>query len=994
MSDPCNRCQRKGLAILPVIYAAAPKEDTALPPLGGHFGPGVTDKALKENRYYLRRLDPGYIYLLYPNKVWKGYLIDVAGYPRYYPDLMIEDMPATLPAQSDVTRCQTQTENPHSGVEAICIDRPDKLTGPVWIAYSRHHWTKAVRAAHANAPEKRMQKIGAVDGSAFEHAEVASAAAMKQWIADYKPSAVQMLNKRLPAANPVIDRSGDAENLAAAMLAMSGKLAKPGLIMALHDPVGITATLNSARNDITEQVLLIDKNLSAKDRDDLLIAGIVEDIRKSMQAAKDNPWERYAKHIDNSKLDPVLKKLQAKRDLAKRIDTCSSDYVVWITAPRLTDLFASDFDPSNVASGLALENCFVLCTAGSGVTMQEREKVWQPWFDKDPKDPTNLLWQAATAADKSVLAFLAVEKIDKTFDLTKGSKDIFKEREWFAHLHDVLHAANSQRAQQRAYAVATEKIAVTLAAQLIWLRGKDGSGLKKYHQTAARMATILASRGDIVVLPKTMTARVHQYVRWVQDAYIGKPSARIPLVQGNVLPGGGGKRIDPNKLNGEELRKTVSNMDGPLMVDLSGRDGVMNFSLWVAQKLQPGQAPDKEMEKLLRRLKLEPDDLTLSADLKINPLTDLERKVGIAKMDRAFSAGTGFLTLYSFYNTWNQLTDELKKGKDADALALESGFASVGTAALTGIAVTMEIKAANELIKQAGVETLRIRVLSGMAAGLGLACGLVDAYYLWKQSEKLSKDGDKDAAEFTFFSSLLTGGSAIFIGLAGIAAAFGATGVGIPIAVGIGLLLAMAAMATGYSAAENTDTELEKWVDRCRYGKRIRTDSKSAYRDGKEEITAFRNAIYVVSIKMRISWQAGILKGFYTISVPYFAKHSAIRVQLSAKDTLGTTRVLKSSLFKINGEEQVEKYDSHAAPVSSADGKVQDKQLLIEGEMTLRLPPQDLFRDPDQRGKQFIRVGSVAKDVTDVAYFDNLNVSVTYQPDKKTWPEFVVENQA
>ncbi|PHV10532.1 T6SS effector BTH_I2691 family protein [Chitinimonas sp. BJB300] len=994
MSDPCNRCQRKGLAILPVIYAAAPKEVIALPPLGGHFGTGVTDKALKENRYYLRKLDPGYLYLLYPNKVWKGYMIDVAGFPRYYPDLLIEDMPATLPAQSDVVRCQVQSENPHSGVEAICIDRPDQLKGPVWIAYSRHPWTKAVRAAHANAPEKRMQKVAAVDGSAFEHAEVASAAAFKQWIADFKPAAVNMLNKQLPTASALIDRSGDAENLANAMLAMSGKLAKPGLIMALHDPIGITATLNSTRNDITEQVLLIDKNLSAKDRDDLLVAGIIEDMRKSMQAAKDNPWERYADNIDNSKLDPVLKKLQAKRNLAKRIDTCSSDYVVWITAPRLTDLFASDFDPSNVASGLALENCFVLCTAGSGTTMQEREKVWQPWFDKDPKDPTNLLWQAATAADKTVLAFLAVEKIDKTFDLTKGSKDIFKEREWFSHLHDVLHSANSQRAQQRAYAVATEKIAQTLAGQLIWLRGKDGSGLKKYHQTAARMATVLASRGDIVVLPKTMTARVHQYVRWVQDAYVGKPSVRIPLVQGNVLPGGGGKRIDTSKLSGEELRQQVSNMDGALMVDLSGRDGVMNFSMWVAQKLQPGQAPDKEMQKLLRQLKLEPDDLTLSADLKINPLTDTERKIGITKMDRVFSVGTGFLTLYSFFNTWSQLTEELKKGKDADALAVESGFAGVGTAALTGIAVTLEIKAANELIKQAGVETLRARVLGGTAAGLGLACGLVDAYYLWQQSEKLSKEGDADAAQMTIITSLTTGFSAIFIGVAGIAAAFGATGVGIPIAVGIGLLLAIGAMASGYAAAENTDTELEKWVDRCRFGKRLRADSKSTYRDGKEEMIAFRNAIYIVSVKLRIKWNAGMLHGFYTISVPYFAKHSAIRVQLSAKDTLGTTRILKSSLFKINGDEQVEKYDSHAAPVSSADGKVQDQQLLIEGEMTLRLPPLDLFRDPAQRGKQFIRVGTVAKDVTDVPYFDNLKVSVTYQPDKKTWPEFVVENQA
>ncbi|WP_374537281.1 hypothetical protein [Chitinimonas taiwanensis] len=98
--------------------------------------------------------------------------------------------------------------------------------------------------------------------------------------------------------------------------------------------------------------------------------------------------------------------------------------------------------------------------------------------------------------------------------------------------------------------------------------------------------------------------------------------------------------------------------------------------------------------------------------------------------------------------------------------------------------------------------------------------------------------------------------------------------------------------------------------------------------------------------------------------------------------------------FKLSGEEQVEQYDRRAAPVSSVDGEVRDKKLLIRREVTLRLPPQDLFQDPAQRGKQFIRVGSLAKDVSDVAYFDNLKISVIYQPDRKAWPEFIVENQA
>lgn len=256
MDNPCNRCQRKGLAILPVLYASVPKEAAeGFTPLGGNFGEGVIDKQLAENSYVLRGLEAGYLYLLYPNKVWKGYMIDAAGYPRYYPDLRIEDMPDSIPEKSDVAACESQGKN-HTGIEAITIERPDQINGAVFIAYSRHKWTKDVRSTHAKKPESRMQLIAKLDGSEFKHAVSASPDNLRKWVADFKQGAAIRINKYAVAGAECIDRSAKVESIVKAMLSMSGALKQTGLIMALHDPVGILRNLNTHRQlNLTEQAL-------------------------------------------------------------------------------------------------------------------------------------------------------------------------------------------------------------------------------------------------------------------------------------------------------------------------------------------------------------------------------------------------------------------------------------------------------------------------------------------------------------------------------------------------------------------------------------------------------------------------------------------------------------------------------------------------------------------------------------------------------------------
>ena len=214
--------------------------------------------------------------------------------------------------------------------------------------------------------------------------------------------------------------------------------------------------------------------------------------------------------------------MQTRRNLGTQIEAAASDYVAWMTSAATKLSFGMDFE----AGSSAKEDWFATCTTGSGTTEIERANVWKPWFDLEPKSPDNLLWSVATGSDQGLLEYLAVAKIDKTYDIAKGGKELFKETPWYKHAQDVLHARLQRKNQAPAFNLATEKIAQSLAAQLTWLMQRDPQAS---HRVAAQMATVLMWRGDLILLPKTLQAKAKHFVRWHVDSWLGKPTAVAPL---------------------------------------------------------------------------------------------------------------------------------------------------------------------------------------------------------------------------------------------------------------------------------------------------------------------------------------------------------------------------------------------------------------------------------------------------------------------------------
>jgi hypothetical protein len=999
MAKDCNRCERRGLPIFPVIYAAASNEAVPKPlrkELGGQFGTDVTDKKLKQSSYILRGLEPGYIYLLYPNNLWRGYVIDIAGYPRYYADLAIEDMPLNISGPSDVEACEKKNNRTHYGVEAICIEDPDRIAqagGKVYIAFTRHKWDKRLRAKHAADPARYMQQVVNLDGTAFVHAEVASVDNLTKHVIDFDLQRLTYHNIYTRKPLHIIDRHQRAERLIKAMTTMSGDMNKPGLIMALRDPLGISEAVNHRRNELMERAVGLDGKTTPQQRDDMTVASAIEDLRIGMQD-KGADWDRYDKHLDSEKIQPVLNDVRARRKLAADIDDCGEDWSAWMGSEATNTAFQFNFDTKSPWSNKAKEHWYATCVHGSGTTKPER-KVWEHWFDLEPDAPDNLLWQAATADQQDLIAYLAAKKIDKTFDITKGGKDLFKETAWYEHALSVLEARVQRQAQECAYTLATEKIAITLATQLTWLKDRNP---KAFQRVAARMTTVLMWRGDLILLPKTLTAKAAHFVRWQTDAWLGKPTVAAPLrleavpQRANSGPNRP-KQVGVGAEPAADVKRQMQALEGVPMLDLGDKgDTVLAFTTWASKRLKPGEAPGPEMEALLKRLKMQPSDLTLGSEFKINPLNEYVVELRNARLDRVFSVGTAFVQFFAFIGAWDELVDEARKGKNADKDKMLESLAGAGGSVASIIAAGMEVKAATDVIAQGGVQTFATRTLLVGAGGIALGVGLTESYFIWCRAEKLASEGDEDAANWTYLAAGATGFSAGFAFVGSIMGVASLTGVGLVVVISAAVLSAIVAMMSSIIGEEKTDTPLEKWLDRGRFGKHGRSDSKTAYKDTKDELLGLRLAIYAVTTKFRVRVDGGagsVVTGYYEVAIPFYAQETRVQLDIRGIDPVGRERHLSTLLLASGAKAAKETIDRRSVVRSSCDPEIKDQMLKLLGEISARAVPHELI--VESNGHFTLPTGMCRQDVSEVPYIKDFRFSLTYLPNTQVWPDFKIE---
>jgi len=185
----CINCEKTGLPILPVRYSVLPKNVKAVMP-AGISGVRVTDIALDAHHYGLRTLREGWVYLFYEagprgNRYWEVFKVTPDG-RLWKQTLPLPRMPITHPACA-----QRAIAVP---MDVIAIERPEKCTDRVFVAFSEHAWHKEVFDRYASDNTLMQARMQFIEPSkwitsgtdANEHAIVATAQAIDDVI-EYMP---------------------------------------------------------------------------------------------------------------------------------------------------------------------------------------------------------------------------------------------------------------------------------------------------------------------------------------------------------------------------------------------------------------------------------------------------------------------------------------------------------------------------------------------------------------------------------------------------------------------------------------------------------------------------------------------------------------------------------------------------------------------------------------------------------------------------------------
>ncbi|WOB07028.1 T6SS effector BTH_I2691 family protein [Piscinibacter gummiphilus] len=865
-TSSCKRCVREGLAILPVLYAVAPKAlSGVVPSVGGNFGVGVTDKALVDHIYTLRAPDPGYIYVLYQGKGWQGYLVDASGYLRYYPDLSIEDMPATIPDKSEVLNCKRAGFN-HLGVEAMCIDL-QMATGAVYVAYSRVRWTRAVRDVHKRNPGARMQQVLGLSGSPFPHAEVLTAANLQNRVVNYKPGATGWFNLATVTYGSGPDRSGSAATLPARTLEMSGQLKKPGLIMALWDPVGITAELNEQRNIQVAKLAQVagigtDDAANVERARKRLVAEVIDGLLKNAEA---NPGpfydrnygpERYTKHINQAEWAKARRDSTAFEIAKQRAERASKDYVTWFASVDTVcraNVLQNDYDVCDAASSFAYERAVAATTRGSGTTVIEQERVWWPALVKQATDHDSWFYRAICGSHRDAMDFINQEKKwDKAFDGPKLAEAVVKEL--YESSVPALVSLHGTLRYLRPANEHTKELVDSVATMLLKMQA-DPKMRQHFGKLVGRVSTALMVRADVLPRGFKVSGFKQSIALYIQKAISGDTRATLSglanaqRVTGSVSVSNGATGavpVDAPALNRQEAEQTAAFM----VMRLKSR------KLTAADLRALGLDKLADMDLRTRRAR-GAATANIAMERMANPYAENYAARTVAKVDAGFSAGALFFQMVSFAIALKDLTDP-----KSDAQRRADGVVGLTTAVLSGAAAILEIRAAAQLMRGATKESIKAIARAGALLG-GLA-NVVEGVWLIRRGRQKVEGGDKDSGLWTIGSGV----ALVAAGVTGVVGATLATGtipvVGWALATLVLLGLSLYCAINANSTDDDNLTPVEYWLDNGTFGlKRLIAKDKNPYLkapatavapwgDVRSEIVALQEVLLVVQAEISV----------------------------------------------------------------------------------------------------------------------------------------------
>lgn len=458
----CMACPTAGLPILPVRYAVVPNS------LPGYALPASCDSPLldksdlekvsiKQSKYVLRTLRPGFLYLYYLNPLtkawtWQCYMVSALGLLREIPlSTKAPLFPSELP-------CTNPVHNIKSSI--IALKNPEKIT-QAYIGYSEHFWSPKTRERYKKETKPRLVEFSpAAWMSSLKQASAVAAAEMEKCVLEY--SAANFGRHLQSSYFDYNSRAGQASHLKARMEKINpGK----GMILAIPDPIGCVSDLNSYRMHAVQELqrYLGEPEIAWKHSCSVQIEGLrkyVEEQTKEglkdakttyvsagdrradglLQITKEDKTayetakalKRLEEHYDENKRKNFLKEYESKcAGFRKRILALDKDYVSWKMSATLA-LAIDDYEKSpGYSCGFATE-VYARILAGGAISEASMES-WEKMVLTDATDLRNYAiagillnqeeWQARfkNADEKNLVEHVWGDNKGKLFDISRYS---------------------------------------------------------------------------------------------------------------------------------------------------------------------------------------------------------------------------------------------------------------------------------------------------------------------------------------------------------------------------------------------------------------------------------------------------------------------------------------------------------------------------------------------------------------------------------------------
>ncbi|MFT3930581.1 MAG: T6SS effector BTH_I2691 family protein [Spongiibacteraceae bacterium] len=305
----CRFCDKNGLLILPLRYAALAADDASslMPDMPGKLGNHVKNIELSRGKYAPRLLRPGYLYVLINRqgiKYWEAYAVLEDAYLYKFP---ADTPPTIMPTFS----CKPDV----CGLDASCVsvDKVDQVTAMYFLftptLLTKRKLDEYKQKAESFVGNGKMQKFdpkGWVKSGARSQQHSLQPAELDQFVAEWKlvqqhgnatnSSLGKALNVQMFPATKYAYSTLSAEDMAKyqatpsrqRLIRLKEKLQEnEGAAFVVHDAIGITQELNDFRNAPNEALqywLQATDEYGASNEHRLKVYYAIEEVRAAIHA--------------------------------------------------------------------------------------------------------------------------------------------------------------------------------------------------------------------------------------------------------------------------------------------------------------------------------------------------------------------------------------------------------------------------------------------------------------------------------------------------------------------------------------------------------------------------------------------------------------------------------------------------------------------------------------------------------------------------------------